>query len=291
MRIFCECLFLIMRFIRNFYLGIRSYWKAFRFILAHKFYWYIFIPAILMPLIYKAGEMISARKVYPNAGNMNEIVWFLIHMLIEISVALLLMNFAKYLVVILLSPLLAHLSQRTERKLTGNIYPFDFSQFLKDIKRGIRIAFRNILWQYFFFLIIFLVSFLGWQEPKNSPVFYLIFVISFYYYGFSFIDYTNERRKLDIPESIEFVRSNRGLAISIGALYSLMILVPVDLGIVFGMTGFEDQSFLWGLATFLFHIFLWLLAAAAPILAIVASTIAMNDLVGLKSNSKSLHTT
>jgi len=232
--------------------------------------------------IYKIGESIQQRQYSPSTENMNEIIWFLLHVLLEISIALLLMKFAKYLVVILLSPLLAHLSERTERILTGKKYPFDFEQFVNDVKRGIRIAIRNFMWEYFFFLIIFMVSVIGWENPRSAPIFYLTFLIGFFYYGFSFIDYVNERRKLDVDESIIFIRQRRGLAIAIGSVYTFLILVPVDLGILFSFNGFEQYGFIYASGQYLIHLLLWIAASTAPILAIVASTIAMNDLVDLK---------
>lgn len=271
-----------MRFFKNLLIGLRAYFKALRFIREHKLYWYILIPAVLMLGIYKIGEHIQQKAVHVEVTNMNEIIWFLIHMMIEISIALLLMNFAKYLVVILLSPLLAHLSEKTERLLTGNTYPFNFQQLFHDVRRGIRIAVRNLIWQYFFFLIIFLVSAIGWKEPEKAPVFYLIYAIAFYYYGFSFIDYVNERRKLNMDESIHFVRQNRGLAVAIGMIYSILILMPVDLSVIFSFSSFKNESFLVGIGGFFLHLLLWIFAATAPILAIVSATIAMNDIVDLK---------
>lgn len=279
---FKQSLNLTMRFFKNLLIGLRAYFKALRFIREHKLYWYILIPAVLMLGIYKIGEHIQQKAVHVEVTNMNEIIWFLIHMMIEISIALLLMNFAKYLVVILLSPLLAHLSEKTERLLTGNTYPFNFQQLFHDVRRGIRIAVRNLIWQYFFFLIIFLVSAIGWKEPEKAPVFYLIYAIAFYYYGFSFIDYVNERRKLNMDESIHFVRQNRGLAVAIGMIYSILILMPVDLSVIFSFSSFKNESFLVGIGGFFLHLLLWIFAATAPILAIVSATIAMNDIVDLK---------
>ena len=137
---------------------------------------------------------------------------------------------------------------------------------------------RNLV----FFLIIFLVSAIGWKEPEKAPVFYLIYAIAFYYYGFSFIDYVNERQKLNMDESVQFVRQNRGLAVAIGMIYSILILMPVDLRVIFSFSSFENASFFVGIGGFLLHLILWFFAATAPILAIVAATIAMNDVVDLK---------
>lgn len=272
-----------MKFIKNFFFGLRSYYKAIKFIIEHKFYWYLIAPAILMIIIYKVGAMIKGHYIVPDAENMNEIVWYLIYVMLEIAIAILLMKFAKYLVVVILSPLLSHLSMKTEKILTGNTYPFNFRQLVHDVKRAMRIVVRNLMWEYFFFIVILLVSFLGWENPKSSPVFYLSFVIGFFYYGFAFLDYINERRRLNVDESIHFVRRNRGLAIAIGCVYSLLILVPVDLGALFDWSQFSANP---GqvIGRFFLHLILWISASTAPIVAIVASTIAMHDLVDLKSN-------
>jgi CysZ protein len=271
-----------MQFFSNFLFGIKAYWKAILFIKEHKLYWFIAFPAVLMIGIYKIGAYFQQRTLAPKVNNMNEIIWFLIHSIFEISIALLLMNFAKYIVVISLSPLFSHLSQKTEHILTGNKYHFKLDQFIKDIRRGIRIALRNLIRQYFFFLLIFLISIIGWEDPKSAPIFYIVFLVSFYYYGFSFIDYVNERRKLSINESVLFVQQHSGLAISIGLIFSLLIFVPVDLSVLFNFSSFQKQGFFFGLGELFFNISLWISASTAPVLAIIASTIAMNDIVGLK---------
>lgn len=279
-----------MKFLKNLYFGFKSYFKAIRFIIEHKFYWYLIAPAVLMLIIYQVGTSIQSHYIRPEAENMNEIIWSLLYIMLEIMIAILLMKFAKYLVVVILSPLLSHLSMKTEKILTGNTYPFNFKQLVHDIKRAMRIVVRNLMWEYFFFVIIMIVSFLGWENPRESPVFYITFIIGFFYYGFAFLDYINERRRLNVDESIRFVRENRGLAVAIGCVYSLMILVPVDLSAFFNWSSFSDDPVLF-IGRFLLHLLLWISASTAPIVAIVAATIAMNDLVDLKKNVHSQNLT
>lgn len=279
-----------MKFFKHFALGIKSYWMAIKFIHQHKLYWYFPIPAALMLLIYYIGNEFATWQASwdPQLGcqecsNMNETIWFMIKMLLSISIGLILMKFAKYIVVVILSPLLSILSQKVEKKLTNNTYPFSLRQTLHDVRRGLRIALRNVMWEYIFFLIILLVSALGWEEAHQSPVFYLTFVIGFFYYGFSFIDYINERRRLDIEQSIHFMRQHRGLAIAIGTIYSLLILVPVNLAEMTDYSNFLDHPFE-TLGTSLLQVVLWFLASCSPILAIVAATLSMHELVDLDTN-------
>lgn len=264
------------------FIGFRAYYKAFKFIIGHKLYWYVSIPAVLMLGIYQIGYLITLHVPQTTATNMNGIVWYMIGLMVEVSVSILLMRFARYLVVVLLSPLLSHLSQKVEFLLTGNEYRFDMEQLLLDVKRGVRIAIRNIMWEYFFFIIVFIIAKLGWQNAEDSPLFYLIFVIGFFYYGFSFLDYINERLRLNMDESVRFARKNRGMAVAIGCVYSSMIWVPVDLKALFNWTAFavDPSGFL---LSFVKNLFLWICAAFAPIWSIVAATVAMNDLVDLKA--------
>lgn len=275
-----------MRFFKNLLFGFKSYFKAVKFIIEHKLYWYLAIPAVLMLIIYKLGAMVMNHHIISKADNVNGIVWYLIYVMIEIAIGKLLMKFAKYLVVIILSPLLSSLSMKTEKVLTGKTYPFDFKQLIHDIKRAMKIVIRNIMWETLFIIIIVIVSYIGWEEPAKSPVFYLTYAIGFFYYGFGFLDYINERRRLDMDQSITFVRDHRGLAVAIGCVYSILILVPVDLGALFDWSMFETDA---GgtIGRFTLHMFLWLCASAAPILAIVAATIAMHDLVDLNTNEYS----
>lgn len=270
-----------MRFLKNAWMGLKAYRNALYFIAEHKLYWYVCIPAVLMLGIYEIGYLILKNQPDYHARNMNEISWLLIQLLIEISISLAFMRFAKYIVVVILSPLLSYLSQNVEYKLTGNTYRFDMKQLIHDVKRGIRIATRNIMWEYAFYILVFIIAKLGGTTAEGMPLIIVVFVISFYYYGFAFLDYVNERLKLTVDQSIQFTRKNRGMALAIGGVYSILILVPVELDALFDWTTFGTNPFEF-LYRFAVNLILWMCASFAPIWSIVAATLAMNDLVDLK---------
>jgi len=103
----------------------------------------------------------------------------------------------------------------------------------------------------------------------------------FYFYGFSFIDYVNERRRLNIQQSIYFVSQHRGLAIAIGSIYSVFFVSYHAVLHKFSSleTSTSTQLF-WG--TIL--VITFLLAVIAPIIAITSATLSMHELVDLSKN-------
>ena len=141
----------------------------------------------------------------------------------------------KYVTLILMSPVMAYLSERTEQILTGNEYPFNWNQFLKDIWRGVILAIRNFCIEMGLVILIWIVGLVLSMIPGVNLLMFIIapafavltFLIGAYFYGFSTIDYTNERRKLTVKQSVQFIRKNKWLAIGNGALFMLFISIPV----------------------------------------------------------------
>ena len=131
--------------------------------------------------------------------------------MIEISIALMLMHFTKYLVVGILSPLLTYVSEKTETILTGTTTPFSLVQFIKDIKRALVILVRNFMWNYAYIVIIFIFCFIFWKDTAKSPFVFLVFFIDAYYYGFSFLDYVIERRKKQFLKVFYLLENTLGL--------------------------------------------------------------------------------
>jgi CysZ protein len=140
---------------------------------------------------------------------------------IALQLILLLFYFSlfKYLFLIIGSPVFAYLSEKTESILEGRDFPFSFKQLLKDIIRGCGIAIRNTLWQTVYIISLFILSlipFFGMLAPV------IALFIECYYYGFSMLDYSCERKRLSPAESIDFIGRHRGLAIGNGMIFYLM---------------------------------------------------------------------
>lgn len=230
--------------------GIKIYFKAIRFIFENKLAWFFLFPVVISLVILIFGLQFSGylsnlveNKVFDwiEFENTESAIIKFIHSFIKGTIwvlfkAIFFFVFAYtsgYIVLIVLSPVFAWLSEKTEKKLTGDDYPFNFKQFIKDVWRGIVLALRNLLIEMFFIVAVFVLSFiplLGWLGGLLGMIF--LFLISAYFYGFSFIDYYIERKRLNARQSIYFIRKHKGLAIGNGFLFAFTLLFPV-IGILF----------------------------------------------------------
>jgi len=156
---------------------------------------------------------------------------FLVTWVLRLAIAFLLFLVNKYIVLILLSPLLAYASERTEELVTGARFPFSWSQLMKDAVRGALLAARNGLLELFINVVVWVATlFLPFLAPITAV---LLFLVSAYFYGFSMFDYILERRKLRVHDSVREVNARMGMVVANGALFSLVMKVPL-LGMMFG---------------------------------------------------------
>ena len=279
-----------MKFFKELGIGLKNYWVGTKFLFEHRLLAYFIFPLILFTGVYVLGNYFQSVELDINEAlkaksadisTINELTWISIKMFFFDGLYIIFTQFTLYIVVVLLSPLLATLSQKIESILTGNKYPFNLRNLINDIKRGAMIAFRNLIWYYLFVgIFLGLVSFFD-LSAKSFIIFAIPFIVGFYYYGFSFIDYVNERRRLNIQQSIYFVSQHKGLAIAIGSIYSILFLLyfyitnnRTDLISVYG------YERLWEIGSW----FLLTLAALSPIIAITAATLSMHEVVDLKKN-------
>ncbi len=224
--------------------GVSDYGVALRFIFKNGMAWYFTIPIMLnIGLLILGFSMVNSLADYLNtqlldATQLNhsdawfaeKLSWLLsgtIFVLLKIAFFFLFAYVGGYIIVILMSPVLAYLSEETEKKLTGHDYPFDIQQLMRDVVRGVLLALRNMFLELLIVIALFIISLfpvIGWLIGLLSP--FILFFVSSYFYGFSFTDYVNERQRLNIKQSVRFMKQNRGLITGNGLPFALVLLIP-----------------------------------------------------------------
>jgi CysZ protein len=269
-----------VNFFKQIQLGLNAYKEAHAFIKQHNFYSYFFIPilfnlvlfVLFSGLVWHYAQMGSDYIYYTlnienfNFGNfsfLKGIIHFAISFIFKLLGLVLYMIIFRNIVLILMAPVLTIVSEKTEEIISGKTYSFEWLQFVKDAVRGIVIAIKNSLKEVFYTLVIFLLSFIPVIGLAAS---FLVFFMQSYFYGFSMIDYTLERAKMDIAESENFIWKHKWLAVAIGTVFNLLVAVSTTFSI------FPSVFVSFFLKVFLLIPLIAL--SAAPIYGVVAGTLA-----------------
>jgi len=264
----------MIRFFKDLIIGYKSIIHASLFIIKNHLWLYFLIPLLLLVLVLLSGEYVFDSMVKSfdftrlqqmefNDLSYSEELYSMLQLAIQILIVFAVIKFNKYIVLIILTPVLTLLSAKTDSLLTGNIFPSSIKQVYSDVKRALKITLRNMLLYMAWVAAIHVISIviipfekdIGFSRHFFNTV--ITFIIGCYYYGFSLIDYTNERRRLSIEESIKFVRKHSGLAFSLGSVYSALFFIPM-VGIVI-----------------------------SPIVCVVAATIGLSKIINLADNQYS----
>ncbi|MEN9640113.1 MAG: hypothetical protein RLZZ262_1982 [Bacteroidota bacterium] len=252
---------------RLFFDGFGSVMRAFQFVADNRLWPYYLVPLIidfvlsasLFVLIHgwsqELTQIICGWLGIDMATDLNTAgLWewiklassYIIRFLVYVAITLCYWSIRKNLIVALSSPIMSLLSDRTEEILSGQKTPFDGPQFVRDLVRSGLLALRNFFIEcgvsIGIFLLSFLVSLIGGPLALIAvPVLSLSgLAVSSYYFGGSLIDYSLERRKLSIRETLDFNRRNKMSVIGIGAAFHVLLLIPfigIALAIVLGTTG------------------------------------------------------
>jgi len=265
---------------KNFGAGFSAYGKAIELLFTKGLIWYMIFPILLNVLFLVLGwlgigsltdyvenwlqgimqieddSFSGAEYLAPVSSYISGIAGGIVWVLMKFIFFFVFAYFGGYIVIICLSPVFAMLSEKTEEILTGNKYKFNGDQMMRDVVRGILLAFRNLFIELFYMIAIFslglFIPFIGGIVGSI-----LLFFISSYFYGFSFIDYNNERRRMTLKQSVQFIRANKGMAIGNGMIFSIFLLIPFC-----GTT----------------------LAGFIAIISVIAATIATHKVVDLSNN-------
>lgn len=243
-----------MNFFSGFFKAIGNCFKGFSFIFEKGLWSYLFYPVLVWLLMwigsilffsafaeYLAGvfnSFFDASEI-PESGDtlsflkpfLTGYFSFIVKWVLKIVFWFLSGTLVKYITLIFLSPLFALLSESVEQKINSNNYPFNFSQLLKDIGRGILMSLRNMFIEYLIIVGCFIVTL--FFAPLAIITVPLLMLVSWFFLGFTMMDYNFERHKMSISQSVQFARKNKGLICGIGLVYSVFMLLPLFLGIMF----------------------------------------------------------
>jgi CysZ protein len=222
-------------------IAFQSYVKAHHFITKHKLWKWIIIPGVLYTILFSIGMYFFWESSSTAVSSLSRLIGidrflhrqqsaalsFLFLMggiMVHLVLVFFYFSLFKYLFLILGSPLFAYLSQQTEALINGKEFQFRANrQLYLDLRRGIRLALRNSLWQTVYTISILILSFIplvGWITPVISTF------VECYYYGFSMLDYSCERHNLSPSASIAYISQHKGLAIGNGMVFYGMHFVP-----------------------------------------------------------------
>ncbi len=232
-----------MTFGKQLSIGFKGYFKATELLFSKGFIKYMIFPLLLNILIFWFGMSqivdlsVTARHAFINwidlgnaefwgaeylRGALSGIITALIYVLFFISFAYL----GGYIIIMLLSPLFSIISEKTEKFVSGQDidYPFEFKQFIRDILRGLGIAIRNVLFETGIMILVFIAGLIFSLISWVGVLF--MFFVSSYFYGFSYMDYSNERYRRNIKESVAFMRKYKWVAVVNGSLFALVLFIP-----------------------------------------------------------------
>jgi CysZ protein len=232
-----------MKVFKEIGIGINAYSDAFIFIKKHRLWHFFIVPALfnLVAFIITSvlawqfsGELLNFLREKIGLHDEVQMFWriiqFILALMIRIVIILLYFKFYRYLILILFAPILAYISERVQQILYNEHKKITFSKFVKDAIRGMGIAIRNLLFEFGFTLIIFILGVIVTFLAPFVPL--AIFLLESYFFGFAMIDYRNEYKEMNAKQSNDFIWSHKGLALSNGLIFNFLLLIPV-FGVLF----------------------------------------------------------
>lgn len=128
----------------------------------------------------------------------------------------------KYIMLILLGPMLSVVSEKIETKLKGHAEGKGFS-LAGSAVRSVRVNSRNVLREVVMSVLLLLMSFI---PGINLIAIALLFVVQAYFAGFGVMDFYLERH-YTFKETVSKVYQHKWAAIAIGSIFTLLMFIPI----------------------------------------------------------------
>ena len=231
---------MIMEFVKDVFRGIRAYGPASGLLFSRGMWHFMLWPLVVAVFLFWVGGMAvgwltewgigwlsgaleewvgDAAWLDRWGGALGVAMWIVSGVVYYLCFAV----FGGYVVMILLSPVWSWLSEKGENKLTGAEYPFAWRQLFWEIWRGIVVSLRGMVLQLLTTLVLMLFSLIP-VVGLLGPL--LMFLAGAYFYGFTFMDYAIERKRLRARDTERFVWRHAGVAVGVGVVFMLVMMVP-----------------------------------------------------------------
>ena len=218
--------------LRNTYIGITAYLRAFGLISKLKLWKYYVVPMLIsfLTAIFigiaaygfsdNLGLFISRLWIWDWGKETFETIGTFIGGLLVVIIGLIVY---KHVILALSAPFMSPVSEKIEAYLSNTTHSHRKSSFTEQLIRGIRINFRNLSLELFLTFPILLLGFIPVIGLISTV---LLLLVQAYYAGFGNMDYTLERH-YNYRESIQFVQNHRGLALGNGLVFILCLFIPI----------------------------------------------------------------
>ena len=223
--------------------ALRSFGSANRFIRSNNLWHFVYIPGVLNIILFYFSFNWFIDNVANWINGMFEfncedaylpwlcsaisvaagLLQFFVKWFLHIAFIGLYLSVYKSILLILYSPVLAYLVDILDKKHKGLNEPFRMEQFIRDTVRGVVLAIRGFFLEGGAIFILFLLALIPIVNLIQPILFWFV---SAYFLGVSMLDYTLEKRGMNVKESINYTKKNKSLAAAIGSVFQLIFLIP-----------------------------------------------------------------
>ncbi len=180
-----------------------------------------------MTAIYKWGDDLGVSMVERIFGSSftSDIITKMISILSVLVLWILVLFIFKYIVLIIVAPIMSVLSEKIEYYETGKAVAQNLNILnqLYLMARGIRLAISNLGRELSITIVLITLSFIPGFAIFTTP---LIFIIQAYYAGFGNLDFFMERY-FTTKESRNFISLHKGLAVANGSIFLFLLFIPI----------------------------------------------------------------
>lgn len=190
-------------------------------ILSDKATYKYLIPGAVVTLIY--GSFVCSLP--DTTESAEDLSWFekIVNWFIS-SLSLFANMVFEFVVITLFSPLMAMLSEYVETRLTGKIFEFSMSRFVTEILRTIGILITGFI---FSFLAITVWQLVAWIGELNTITPYILLVLTAFFIGVNFMDYSLERHLVTVGQSWSYALRRPVRMLLVGAVFSALFAIPI----------------------------------------------------------------